>query len=202
MEISPDVPSATRETILRSHWDAAINSANTMSEQAAKVRLDIGKDRVAYFEKIAVGAGAAVTLLVTFVSSHSPRLQPKWLFRAALTSLVLAMIAAMFRNWRFPYYLSAVYRKEEIAAIRNKEKARLDYAVFIRPHDMRTGRMVDIEKMTNEFNKMCEALDVKIQESAEDADWTLGHVMLAEHLTLSLVMAGMVGLVVLAWLNF
>src|SRR5690242_19846475 len=97
MEISPDVPPATRETILRSHWDAAINSANTMSEQAAKVRLDIGKDRVAYFEKIAVGAGAAVTLLVTFVGSHSPRLQPKWLFRAALISLVLAMIAAMFR---------------------------------------------------------------------------------------------------------
>jgi len=202
MEISPNVPPATQERILRSHWDAAIKSANAMAEQAAKVRLDIGKDRVAYFEKIAIGAGAAVTLLVTFVGSHTYKLRPPWLLRSALISLVLAMVTAMFRNWRFPYYLSAVYQKEEIAAIRAREKARLDYAVTTRPHDMRTGGTVNTEKITTEFEKVCEALDGKIRECEKGEESALGHVMLAEHLTLGLVMAGMAALVVLAWLNF
>src|SRR6266478_5001901 len=202
MEISPDLPPAMQEQILRSRWDAAIKASNEMAEQAAKVRLDIGKDRVIYFEKIAIGAGAAVTLLVTFVGSHTYKLQPRWLFRAALTSLVLAMVAAMFRNWRFPHYLFAVYRKEEFAAMRDREQARLDYAVTIRPHDMRTGGTVNAKKMTTEFNEVFDAFDGKIQESEKDEKSALGHLKLAEHLALYLVMAGMVALVALAWLNF
>jgi hypothetical protein len=140
MGISPNVPPETQEKILRTRWDAAIKSANTVADQALKVRLDVAKDRIVYFEKIAVGAGAAVTLLVTFVGSHASIFRPRSLFRCALVSLVLAMITAMFRNLRFPHHLIAVYEREAVKAIREREKARLDYAVTVRRATCELGK--------------------------------------------------------------
>src|SRR6266478_7080198 len=195
MGISPNVPPDTQEQILRTRWDTAIKSANTIADQAVKVRVDVAKDRIVYFEKIAVGAGAAVTLLVTFVGSHAFRFRPTWLFRCALISLVLAMITAMFRNLRFPHYLIAVYEREAVKAIRDRERARLDYAVAVRPGDIRTGEMIDVAKMEKEFSNVFKALDEKIEAFDKHQKSTWRHVRCAEVSTLVLVMAGMIALV-------
>jgi len=202
MELSPNVPSGTQEQILRARWDAAIKSANTVTDQALKVRLDVAKDRVVYFEKIAVGAGAAVTLLVTFVGSHSSTFRPRWLFRSALESLVLAMITAMFRNLRYPHYLISVHEREAVKAIRGREETRLDYVVAVRPSDMRTGEVVDAAKMKKDFGDVFKALDEKIEAFDKHQKSTWRYVRCGEVSTLVLVMAGMIALVALAWLNF
>jgi hypothetical protein len=67
---------------------------------------------------------------------------------------------------------------------------------------MRTGEVIDVAKMQNDFSVVFKTLDERIEAFDKHQKSTWRHVRCAEVSTLVLVIAGMVALVALAWLNF
>jgi len=62
--------------------------------------LDGAKERTQFFEKLAIGAGATIAALVSFLGANNKRvLHPEWILRCALVALVVAMFGAMLRNY-------------------------------------------------------------------------------------------------------
>jgi hypothetical protein len=72
------------------------------------LQIDSGAEKAQYFEKLAIGSGAAIAAMVSFLGGHTGRLQPAWIPRCSLVSLVIAMFAALYRNFRYPFYVTAV----------------------------------------------------------------------------------------------
>jgi hypothetical protein len=155
------VPPQTKKH-LEGSWAAATKHANDMNQRAVEVYAEIAKEKTQYFEKIALGSAGTIALVVSFVGTHAGRLQPPWLLRSALITLVLAMIAAMYRNLKYPYYLTASYSKQNYIAMRDRERCRLEYLVKVQPPSLPDGKAIDVEKAREEFGKVDEEFDEDI----------------------------------------
>jgi hypothetical protein len=130
-QMDPSEHPVQQEQRLQARVERAAKYASDMNQRSVQVNVDIGKEKTQYFEKLALASGGTIALLVSFVGAHSGRLQPAWLLRSALVMLVLAMIAAMYRNWKYPFYVPAIYARQEFAAMRKREQCRLDYVVAV-----------------------------------------------------------------------
>lgn len=67
---SPEV----EELRLKTRLEGAIKHAADINERALEVYAEVAKEKTHYFEKIALGSGATIALLVSFVGSHMPQL--------------------------------------------------------------------------------------------------------------------------------
>ena len=85
---------------LKKLLESAYTNATDVGNQAAQAHADIAKEKTQYFEKIALGSGATIAAVVSFVGVHAGRLKPPFLLRSALVTLVAAMVSSMYRNWR------------------------------------------------------------------------------------------------------
>jgi hypothetical protein len=196
------VPPQIAEKNLETRWDRAIKYAQDMNQRLVDVLTEVAKEKTQYFEKIALASGGTIALVVSFVGSHAGRLQPVWLLRSALVVLVLAMIAAMYRNWKYPYYLTASYSKQHYIALRDQEKCRLDYLEAIRPNVIQEGGPIDINKTRAEFSKADKVFETKIAELEKEEKSVFNLVGWVERAALFLVVTGMGMLIALAWRNF
>jgi hypothetical protein len=121
-----NIPDPVEQQRLEIRSNNAIKFANDMEMRALQASEDIAKEKTQYFEKIALANAGTIALVVSFVGAHSSKLQPPWLLRSALVTLFAAMISAMYRNWKYPYYLTAVHTTQALIAMRDREQCRLE----------------------------------------------------------------------------
>jgi len=184
--------------------DSAGKHARIVNQRAVEGSREIGKEKTQYFEKIALASAGTIALVVSFVGSHTEKLHPSWLLRSALLVLLLAMIAAMYRNWKYPYYLIASYLLEQFTADQETERRRADMveAFGSSSININDGRPVNVPKSLSKLKEVDGIFERKIAEFKKDQASALGLVGKAEIAALSLIVIAMVMLMVLAWINF
>ncbi len=183
-------------------FDSANKHATEANQRAVQVSVDIAKEKTQYFEKIALASAGTIALVVSFVGSHAGRLQPGWLLRSALIVLALAMIAAMYRNWKYPFYLLACYARQDLIASQEKQRCKRDYIVAVPSLSLQDGKPIDVQEFLAQFAESEKVLEKRIAELKKQEDSAFGVVKQVEQAALALTVAGMVLLIALAWKNF
>jgi hypothetical protein len=196
--LSPPIEQERLKAVLES----ASKYAAEMNRSVAQISMDLGKEKTQYFEKIALACAATIALVVSFVGGHAGRLQPAWLLRSALVALVLAMMGAMYRNWKFPFYILAVHAGQEQTAKQKKARCTRDWIVAIPSVAWENGKPIDVEQWLAKFEQDEKVFDKRIADCTEQEDSSFSIVRKVEYLTLFLTLLGMIMLVALAWENF
>jgi len=178
-----------------------------MNQRAVQVSLDIGKEKTQFFEKIALASGGTIALVVSFVGAHAGRLQPPWLLRSALIALVLPMVGAVYRNWRFPFYLIANYNRQYLEARREAIRREAEFFRASNAIPVASGSGIDTRAVTlAEYNQQVvedeKIFEEKIGECKRQEENSFKTVQVVEYITLCLPLIGMAMLVGLAWRNF
>ncbi len=193
----------TEKARLEALFDSSIKSVDNASKEAHRASIDIATEKTKYFEKIAIGSGATIALMVSFVGSHQGRLHPPWLLRSALVALVLSMICAMLRNWRFPFYTWAYYLGQKLKAERVKENRKKDLITSsFPPLSMEDGNPIDVDQYLRNFDATSTKLTGEIIKFDKKEKSTFLQIKRIEFATLILAVIGMTLLIALAWINF
>ncbi len=200
--LDPQTTLASTTEYLQACYERAKQFASEANLRAVQVSVDIGKQKTQYFEKIALAAGGTIALVVSFVGAHTGKLNPPWLLRSALVALVLAMIAAMYRNWRYPFYLFAIYGRQYAAAQLDRERSKLDLIGRIPSIDPDTGQLNDVEAIRAQFAMDEKALNSKIDECKRQEHSAFEQTKWLERAALALMVVAMGMLIALAWRNF
>ncbi len=179
-------------------------------KQVQKVEADIelnqiesANGRVDFYDRITIGSGATIAALVSFLGGHSAKLQPAWLLRGALISLVLAMAASLFRNYRYPNYVLTVHKISYIRRLRYQKSCRSNF-IKAAPAaiDVRTGLPIDVVKSSNEFEKSDAELKKLEDERVKLAERLRKEWTYSQNFSMTLAICAMVFLVWLAIVNF
>jgi len=196
------LPDPLEQERLKTLFEGAVRHAREANQQAVQVSVDIGKEKTQYFEKIALACAGTIALVVSFVGSHAGRLQPAWLLRSALIVLLLGMMAAMYRNWRFPFYLLAHFARADQTAKRDRERCRRDYIVAVPSRALEDGQPIDLKAYLQRFAEDEKVLEKRIAECQRQEDSAFSVVQRVDYAALALTVIGMVLLIALAWKNF
>src|SRR5260370_4021395 len=138
---------------LKKLLESAYTNATDVSNQAAQAHADIAKEKTQYFEKIALGSGATIAAVVSFIGSHNGSLKPPYLLRSALVTLIATMVGSMYRNWRYPYYIYGVWLINEGEAKRTREQRRADFFRAVPVNSIQTGMPIDGEEWAADHAK-------------------------------------------------
>lgn len=198
----PETTLAPTTEYLRACYERSKQFASEANLRAVQVSVDIGKEKTQYFEKIALAAGGTIALVVSFVGAHAGRLNPPWLLRTALVTLVITMIAAMYRNWKYPFYLIAIYGRQYAAAQLEREKLKRDFLVRIPSIDPDSGQLNDVLAIQAQFALDEKTLNDKIDECRRQEHSSFEQTKWLEHVALALIVVSMGMLIALAWRNF
>lgn len=190
------------EQRLKSLFDASSRTLAARGQERVQTALDIAKEKTQYFEKIALGSGATIAAIVAFVGNHTASLHPQWLLRSALVALVIVMFGAMYRNWRYPFYLMTARDLQYLMADRTKEQNKNNYVVSFPAMDLDTGLAIDQKAWTAEFEAQDLKYEKRIKELQCIENVIFQEVKRVEIVILVLAIASMLLLVALAWLNF
>jgi hypothetical protein len=184
-------------------WKNSQKGLDEAIERLNQTQADGARERTQYFEKLAIGSGAAIAAIVSFVGTHAGKLHPAWILRCSLVALVVAMIAALYRNLRYPTYVLATYNKLWIEASRHQQQCKND--VFLADRNVRSlqsGGPIDLQDCTAGFKESDAKLETLIIERTERENRLLKEFRAAEYVCISFVCVAMVSLVWLALANF
>ncbi|MHB1795511.1 MAG: hypothetical protein ACYCPO_11135 [Acidobacteriaceae bacterium] len=181
------------------------SASKEVSDAAHKLndeQVDSAVSRKEYFEKLAIGAGAAIAAIVSFIGTHSGRLQPAWLLRCSLVSLVIALIAALYRNFRYPNYKLEVRKRIWMEALLKEQQCKKDFFSVNRGMiDIHTGQPI-----SGQWAQECEESDSRtkdaIDASSKRENRLLQEWHWAEYACVITIGIAMIALVWLAIRNF
>jgi hypothetical protein len=193
---------ATRVSRCRQVLNNAILTSTEIDKHAVHATLDIAKEKTQYLEKLSLGCGATVALIVSFVGAHAGHLQPEWLLRLVLVVLVFAMMFGFLRNWIFPWYSYGTCERQVWAAKLKTEYARKDLISTGTALFLADGNLIDVETWLRDFDKTESTIKSAIDRFKKMEERGFDWANRAEYLTLGLASIGMVLLVALAWNNF
>lgn len=179
----------------------ATNQANDAEIQEAEKQNELSKERTQYFEKIALGSGATIAAIVSLAGSHPGRFQPSWILRSALLSLGAAMAAAMYRNWRYPYYVVSVMQGFKIAALQRREKAKRDFFLAVPANSIQDGKRIDGVAWAKGHVEVDQTLTDKILELKRSEKSARKQVKFSENTTLIFLGVAACFLIALVWKN-
>jgi hypothetical protein len=198
--MSLDKPSQRKR--LQYVFQCAIRQASEAENRLAQASIKIAKDKTQYFEKIALANAATIALIVSFVGAHAGRLQPPSMLRAALIVIVVAMILAMLRNLLNPHYVIADYTEQKLIAELDRERRRLDFYNTGLESALWTGGPVNIDNIKAHVQERERILEPEIKGAEKTKTLFSTLVSIVEWFALLLTLAGMLLLIVLAWINF
>jgi hypothetical protein len=198
----PQTPLPPTTEYLRACYERDKQFASDANLRATQVSVDIGKEKTQYFEKIALAAGGTIALVVSFVGAHAGKLNPPWLLRSALVALVLTMIAAMYRNWKYPFYLIANYGRQYLAAQLERERSKRDLVVRIPSISPATGQLNDVQALCAQFALDEKALNDQIDKCKRQEHSAFEQTKWLERAALTFIVVSMCMLIALAWRNF
>jgi len=191
----------TEKERLTAQLQSASERAANLNRQAVQASVDVGKEKTQFFEKVALGCGGTIALTVSFVGAHSGRLQPPWLLRAALVALVGAMISAMYRNWKFHFYVLGAWMRQDLAAKQERERCRRDLIVNFPMLSAEDGKPIRVQEWLAEFAKDDETCTARIAECTKQETSAFKYTRVSEYLTLGLAVCGMLLLTAIAWFD-
>jgi hypothetical protein len=188
---------------LRLLHDKANKQLREVESDKEQDQIESAKGRVAFFDRLTIGAGAAITALVSFLGAHSTKLHPAWILRAALISLVLTMIAGLFRNYRYPNYVMKIHQVSWTRCSRYEQECRVNYLKADQTTvNVRTGQTIDIDEVSKNFEQSNKELEELSQKADKEAKRLERHWKYAQNLCISFAALAMVCLVWLALANF
>jgi hypothetical protein len=173
-----------------------------MNKQAVQASIDIGKEKTQYFEKIAFGCGGTIALVVSFVGAHSGRLQPPWLLRTSLVTLVFAMATAMFRNWKFQFYSFATWMRQNLEAKQEKGRCERNLMATGPVLSVEDGKPINATEWMAGFERDDQALTDQIAKCIKLETSAFNYTRIAEYVALVLAICGISLLIAVAWRNF
>jgi hypothetical protein len=197
---APDAVEIQRLRLLVEGANKQLQKVNADTEQS---QINAAEGRVDFYDKLTLGSGATIAALVSFLGAHTTKLQPTWILRGALISLVLTMIASLFRNYRYPNYVLQIHKISFIRCTRREQQCRLD-CLKADPTaiDIKTGQPINLPEFAQDIERADKELET-IQEESERLgerlrkQWTY-----AQFLAISFATLAMCFLVWLAIANF
>jgi hypothetical protein len=130
--------------------ESASESLNKSIADINQSQIDVANGRTAYFDRLTIGAGAVIAAIVSFLGGHTSTLHPEWLLRCSLVSLSLAMLAGLYRSFRYPYYIMQVRKVVWIEAARHHQKIKGEFIVASGPSvDINTGNLINKTKISD-----------------------------------------------------
>ncbi len=139
---------------LRSLYDEAAQDYSKKANQLNEHSIVAAKDRVSFFEKVAIGAGASIAAIVSFLGAKSHPLEPRWVLRASLISLSSVLFAALLRNYLYPFYFFAARQVQYSKAYREKEKRKAQCVKAMPVNiNLDTGEQIDPTKFLIEWEQ-------------------------------------------------
>ena len=198
--MNPGFEDAARLRLLLQQSEQGVEEAATRLNQA---QVDGAKERTQYFEKLAIGSGAAIAAIVSFLGAHTSSLHPKWILRGSLVSLVCALTAALYRNFRYPNYVLATYNRLWIEACRQQQQRKNDVFQADRSVvSLQSGTPINLLEWTRDFKKSDSGLEALIKERTVLENRLLGEFKAAEFVCLVSICLAMISLVWIALSNF
>ena len=180
----------------------AANHADKVEEELWKTSIRIAAETSAFFEKVALGCGATVAAVVSFLGAHSGRLAPPFLLRASLVTLLVSMLAAMYRNWRYPNYVLVSYQSQQYEALLKRERCRRDLFSAVPSISLEDGQSVNAAAFAQYVEKLEGSFADSIANFKRKGDRINNEVTWIGNLSLLFAVAGICELIVLAWINF
>ncbi len=184
-----------------------LDAANRQKRDVESVRNDSqvesAKGRVDFYDRLTIGSGATIAALVSFLGTHSEKLQPRWILRSALISLVLTMLASLFRNYRYPNYVLQIHKISWINCCRYEQQCRLN---LIRAEpgtvSIRTGQPIDSDTVTESIGKSDQEIEALLKECLEASEHLRKQWTYAQFASIGFAALAMIFLVWLAIANF
>jgi hypothetical protein len=177
----------------RSPLDGALEILNENESDLRQRHLSADLGREKFFDRLALGSGAAITAIVSFLGAHSAGLHPEWALRCSLIALALTMCAALYRNLLYPRYRLHASAHNWLVALRRAERVEADSQIIKRGED---------SVVYDDWRASLERDDPAIKETAKRADILSFHFLLAELISVLSACVAMVALVWLALRNF
>lgn len=182
---------------------SAQENVRDAEKQSSETQLDLSKERTQFFEKLAIGCGATIAAIVSFVGTHAGKLHPVWIFRCALISLAIGLVSAMYRNFRYPYYVLAARHRILTEAMQYQQRCKNDlFQVDRNAIGIQTGKPIDLRQWTVDFSQSDAGLVELIKEQKQREQGIYSQVQRAEQLCLMFIGVAMIALVWLALCNF
>jgi hypothetical protein len=167
-------------------------------------QLEGQKGKSQFFEKLAIGSGATIAALVSFLGANEKRvLHPHWILRCALVSLAVALFAALYRNWSYPNFRMAHKERVMTEAKRKVQECRNDeFNLSGCLHNLQTGELMEVKDWHEGFKKSEAELDIEITKRIKEEHLRWKGVAYSENLCLAAVCIAMASLVWLGLRNF
>jgi len=180
----------------------AANHSDKVEDELWKTSIRIANETSAFFEKVALGCGATVAAVVSFLGTHSGRLTPPYLLRASLVTLVLSILAAMYRNWRYPNYVLVNYQSQQYEALLKRERCRRDLFSAVPSVSLQDGQPINAATFAQYVEKLEGSFTESIANFKRREDRINKEVTWIGNLSLLFAVAGICQLIALAWINF
>ena len=146
----------------RANLTSASQWVQETGKDISQTQLNFSTERTQFFEKLAIGSGAAVAVIVSYLGVHARGLSPSWMIHAALALLTVSMVSALYRNFRYPYYVLAIKDLNWINAKVHEQKCKKEcFEAEPNAISMRTGEPINAKKWISE----ADAEEKKIEEA-------------------------------------
>jgi hypothetical protein len=166
-------------------------------------QIAISSGRTTFFEKIAIGSGASIAAIISFVGAKAHSLEPRWLLRTALITLAIAMFSALLRNYLHPYYVLATRNLYILEAQRKRDRCKTQ-CIKHNPLaiDIDTGDRIDANEYIAKWQRYDEETQDLIQKTSRTMNRFEASWVWSERACLVSLMAAALWLISLAWWNF
>jgi hypothetical protein len=192
---------------LQQLYKAAGSTLSETADRSNQVLSDSAKATKEFFEKIALGAGASIAAIVSFLGAQNVHLHPRWLLRSALVSLFVTAFFAMYRLLRMPYYHLAASNRQYFEAKKQHEEQKwssyeYDSRSGVQITDVHTGHPFDLAAAKATMSHNVETLDDVIKQQKRREGWLWFEVKWAGRMSIISGGAALLSLTTLAWVNF
>jgi hypothetical protein len=187
----------------RANLASALEQVKETANDISQTQLNFSTERTQFFEKLAIGSGAAVAAIVSYLGAHARGLSPSWMMHAALALLTVTMVSALYRNFRYPNYVLAVKDLNCIyAKVYEQECKKECFEAEPNAISMQTGERINAKKWISEAN----ANERKIEEVIHEKERRQGRLRreftCAEDVCLVALSFAVIALACLAMRNF
>jgi hypothetical protein len=181
----------------------ALEFQNKASQLKSDASVKVGDEKVQYFEKIALGSGAAITAIVSFVGANSANMHTPRLLKWALLMLFVTLALAMLRNWIFPFYTVGVWARHKGEADQQVEDLEAlmfeDYPETVAIDE--TNTIIPVETHRSNLEQRSNQRRRLIKAAINRENWLFRIVIMVETASLVSLLTAAILLVIGVWLN-
>jgi len=124
------------------------------------------------------------------------------LLHYTLLALVLAMFAALYRNWRYQNYLLMMAKTTWWESQREEQQRRNDFLQVAKVSGWQTGKRINLDEWNPKFQKLQADLEKELAKLRREEKHRLREFTVAGNVCLVAIGVAMMSLVVIAFMNF